>query len=148
MPTDWLTPDRRSIKRGSGHVRDDRGQPNGEVSPIADQCVADDRSDAPHECEDRKEETNVDGKNRRRREEEEEGEETDESEEIEEEKDKKELIDLLSYILRRTFKYRTKYIPLNSTVDRFEREELDQCCAFLSFSESHVWAYRRVGNTW
>jgi hypothetical protein len=78
-----------------------------------------------------------------------EGEEEDEEEEEEgdDEEEEEGVIDVLSYILREQFRYRTRYIPMGGTVRR-GREELEQCEAFLSFSEGHVWANRRVGNTW
>jgi hypothetical protein len=75
------------------------------------------------------------------------GEEEEEEEEGDDEEEEEGVIDVLSYILREQFRYRTRYIPMGGTVRR-GREELGQCEAFLSFSEGHVWANRRVGNTW
>lgn len=77
--------------------------------------------------------------------EEEDGEEEEEDDEHNEEGI---VDDVLSYILRERFRYRTKYIPMGGTVNRLHREELNQCEAFLSFSAGHVWANRRVGHTW
>jgi hypothetical protein len=72
-----------------------------------------------------------------------------EEEEVDDDHNEEGVIDdVLSYILRERFRYRTKYIPMGGTVNRLHREELNQCEAFLSFSAGHVWANRRVGHTW
>ncbi len=80
--------------------------------------------------------------------EEEDGEEKEEEEEDDDHNEEGMVDDVLSYILRERFRYRTKYIPMGGTVNRLHREELNQCEAFLSFSAGHVWANRRVGHTW
>lgn len=55
---------------------------------------------------------------------------------------------ILSFVLNK-FHVDTTYFPPNSPPDfRDEGGILSECQGFLAFSEAHVWAYRKHGNTW
>lgn len=67
--------------------------------------------------------------------------------------DNKNSDNLLSFILMKKFRIPSSFISFtkeqqeeeNESVELFDDED---CGAFLCFSQSHIWAYRRVGSRW